>query len=180
MKTLVKTGLIATVLISMISCKENAQEANSNTSNEVKPQKEMTIAKSSQEFTDEATTKMWNNYLQLKTALVASDVSGVQKAAATMIADSSSENGDMKNTAQQIADTDDLETQRELFVVLTEKAGPVLKDAISNGTIYKQFCPMAFNNTGGYWYSDVAEIRNPYFGDRMLKCGSVKEKITKE
>jgi len=25
--------------------------------------------------------------------------------------------------------------------------------------------------------SDAAEIRNPYFGDKMLKCGSVQEKL---
>jgi Cu(I)/Ag(I) efflux system membrane fusion protein len=44
--------------------------------------------------------------------------------------------------------------------------------------IYVQFCPMAFNNKGVYWLSDKKEIRNPYFGDKMLKCGEIKMEFT--
>jgi hypothetical protein len=36
---------------------------------------------------------------------------------------------------------------------------------------------MARNNQGGFWLSDDEEIRNPYFGDKMLTCGSVTEKL---
>jgi Cu(I)/Ag(I) efflux system membrane fusion protein len=36
---------------------------------------------------------------------------------------------------------------------------------------------MAFNNEGAYWLSDSEQIRNPYFGDKMLTCGVVKEKL---
>ena len=36
---------------------------------------------------------------------------------------------------------------------------------------------MAFDNTGGYWLSNSKEVRNPYFGNSMLKCGEVKETI---
>lgn len=39
---------------------------------------------------------------------------------------------------------------------------------------YVVFCPMADNNTGGYWLSDKDEVVNPYFGDMMLNCGEVK------
>ena len=48
---------------------------------------------------------------------------------------------------------------------------------ISMGELYLEYCPMANGNTGGYWLSNEKEIRNPYFGDKMLKCGSVKETI---
>jgi hypothetical protein len=44
-------------------------------------------------------------------------------------------------------------------------------------TAYYEFCPMAFNNSGAYWLSDNAVIRNPYFGDKMLTCGSVEEEL---
>ncbi len=44
-------------------------------------------------------------------------------------------------------------------------------------TIYVQFCPMADDNKGAYWLSLQEEIRNPYFGDKMLICGLVKEEI---
>jgi hypothetical protein len=36
---------------------------------------------------------------------------------------------------------------------------------------------MALNNSGAYWFNDSKEVRNPYFGDKMVKCGSVKEKL---
>ena len=43
---------------------------------------------------------------------------------------------------------------------------------------YKQYCPMAFDNQGAFWLSNVEEIRNPYFGDEMLTCGSVEEEVS--
>lgn len=44
-------------------------------------------------------------------------------------------------------------------------------------TIYVQHCPMADNNAGADWLSLDQQIRNPYFGDKMLKCGSVTDTI---
>ena len=48
---------------------------------------------------------------------------------------------------------------------------------ITSGEVYKQYCPMAFEGKGGYWLSNSKEVRNPYYGDKMLKCGSVQETI---
>jgi membrane fusion protein, copper/silver efflux system len=39
------------------------------------------------------------------------------------------------------------------------------------------FCPMAFDDTGGYWLQVGREIANPYFGDEMLRCGVVRETV---
>ena len=36
---------------------------------------------------------------------------------------------------------------------------------------------MAFNNEGGFWFSEEKEIMNPYFGDKMLHCGSIQKTI---
>jgi len=44
-------------------------------------------------------------------------------------------------------------------------------------TMYVQHCPMADNNTGADWLSLDEQIKNPYFGDKMLKCGSVTATI---
>ena len=43
--------------------------------------------------------------------------------------------------------------------------------------IYVQHCPMADGNTGADWLSLEKAIKNPYFGDKMLTCGSVVEVI---
>jgi hypothetical protein len=48
---------------------------------------------------------------------------------------------------------------------------------LSMGSIYVEYCPMANDNEGAYWLSNEKQIKNPYFGDAMLKCGSVKETI---
>jgi Cu(I)/Ag(I) efflux system membrane fusion protein len=44
--------------------------------------------------------------------------------------------------------------------------------------LYQQFCPMAFNNTGAHWLSAETEILNPYFGNKMLHCGEIKDSLS--
>lgn len=74
-----------------------------------------------------------------------------------------------------------IEMKRSHFSIVSDK----LLEAIDmfglrndeTSTLYLQFCPMAFNDEGAYWLSDKKEIRNPYFGDMMLKCGEIKRTI---
>lgn len=39
--------------------------------------------------------------------------------------------------------------------------------------VYIVFCPMAFDNAGGYWLQDSEKIENPYFGASMFSCGEL-------
>ncbi len=41
-------------------------------------------------------------------------------------------------------------------------------------THFKAYCPMAFDGEGAYWLQSTESILNPYYGARMLKCGSIK------
>jgi len=41
--------------------------------------------------------------------------------------------------------------------------------------LYEQFCPMYDGGTA--WLSTKEEIRNPYYGSQMLKCGKVQREI---
>ncbi len=78
-----------------------------------------------------------------------------------------------------IKGTSDLEVQRKYFIPLSDNMYIEAKAFHTNGTdIYYQFCPMADNGKGAYWLSETNEIRNPYFGSKMLSCGSTKEIIT--
>ena len=43
--------------------------------------------------------------------------------------------------------------------------------------LYRQYCPMAFDNKGAHWLSETEAIRNPYFGEKMLSCGQTKETL---
>ena len=168
-------------LVLLSSCKEakENQSVEVNTPEEVKKAEKKTEDVADQDFVDGMTGKIWHNYLQIKMALTRGDAKKAKDVAAAMADSFSSERKEMKSIAQQLAETDDIEKQRELFAAFTDKTGPMFEEALNKGTIYKKFCPMAFNNKGAYWYADVEEITNPYFGDKMLDCGSVEKTIKK-
>ncbi len=46
------------------------------------------------------------------------------------------------------------------------------------GKVYRIFCPMAFRGKGAFWLQPDPEVRNPYYGPKMLKCGEVKESFS--
>lgn len=81
---------------------------------------------------------------------------------------------------QNTSENPDLEAQREHFSAITENMYALAKgfEAV-NKDLYYQYCPMAFNNNGGYWLSNSADIKNPYFGEKMLNCGKVTEVLSK-
>ncbi|GAA4275680.1 efflux RND transporter periplasmic adaptor subunit [Aquimarina mytili] len=129
-------------------------------------------------------------YLQMKDALVASDanlVSAFAKATSESLKSAdikslgSMEQSHIKKSIEMldaIAANDNLENQRDHFVILNENMVPIAMSV--NGTdamLYVQKCPMANNNKGAVWLSTEEEIRNPYYGDAMLTCGSLIEEI---
>jgi Cu(I)/Ag(I) efflux system membrane fusion protein len=75
--------------------------------------------------------------------------------------------------------TVNIEEQRAVFNELSNALMNVVTtlgiEVKDEKSLYLQFCPMANDNTGGYWFSDQEAIKNPYFGSKMLKCGSTKE-----
>lgn len=84
----------------------------------------------------------------------------------------------IQNNAQVISEVEDIEVQREHFASITDGMYKMVKTYDANEeAVYYTHCPMAFDNNGGYWLSKDKEIKNPYFGSKMLKCGSVKETI---
>jgi Cu(I)/Ag(I) efflux system membrane fusion protein len=84
----------------------------------------------------------------------------------------------MDNALKQIEKSADIEEQREAFSTLSDNLYKSVKAfGLGGKEAFYDFCPMAFNNEGAYWLSDSETIRNPYFGDKMLSCGMVKEKL---
>ena len=137
-----------------------------------------------------------NNYLVIKRNLAESSAEGASIAAKKLLANLKSFKEDKlpedqksfyEKKAKQIekflsliADKKDLEEQRVHFSAITTGIYELTKTFKANEEpLYYQFCPMAFNNSGGYWLSDSKEIRNPYFGEKMLKCGSTTETISR-
>ncbi|MGY0646051.1 MAG: DUF3347 domain-containing protein, partial [Paraglaciecola chathamensis] len=84
----------------------------------------------------------------------------------------------MKNHAGLIESSTDIEAQRKQFGFLSDAMIKAIEAfGIIGNTYYVQFCPMANNNQGADWISAQEKIQNPYFGDKMMKCGSVKRII---
>lgn len=81
-----------------------------------------------------------------------------------------------KAHAMAISQTTDVDDQRGNFEMLSTSMIALAKGTKPAKT-YVQFCPMAAGGKGAFWLSDKKEVRNPYYGDKMLKCGSVKEEI---
>ena len=121
------------------------------------------------------------DYLALKDILVKSDAQGAVEAAKKLKESLKNEKWDatMIAAANGIASFPDLKAQRGYFKTITDKMIETLQSNGTNQTVYIQYCPMAFNNTGASWLSDSKDILNPYFGDKMLKCGAVKGEIAK-
>ncbi|MEJ7644806.1 MAG: DUF3347 domain-containing protein [Chryseolinea sp.] len=129
---------------------------------------------------DEKIGAAYTHYVHLKDALVASKSDEAKKAASALQKSLASLSNAKKATesASKIAATASLEEQRKEFSTLSNEMTSLVKASkLSKGSIYLEFCPMANNNQGAYWLSNEKQIKNPYFGDAMLKCGSVKETI---
>lgn len=85
-------------------------------------------------------------------------------------------NKELATHINQIAEKEDLKKQRAKFKPFTELMLEGVDIFGSENTLYSVYCPMADNNTGGYWLSLKDEVINPYFGSAMLNCGMVKKK----
>jgi Cu(I)/Ag(I) efflux system membrane fusion protein len=79
--------------------------------------------------------------------------------------------------ANTLLKKDDVEAQRKQFGFLSQALINALTAFGVDGTYYVQFCPMAFDNAGANWLSNEEQIRNPYFGDMMLKCGTITDEL---
>lgn len=152
-------------------------------------------------FTDVSETvkiqlgELVSDYLKLKDAFVATDETQVEVEAKIFLSnlkklDMTLLNGNahlewmnllrpIENNLNGIINMIGIEMKRSHFSIVSNK----LTEAVDmfgiagNQSLYLDFCPMAFDNKGAFWISSDKEIKNPYFGDKMLKCGEVKREL---
>lgn len=128
------------------------------------------------------------NYLRLKNALVDSDAVGSSQRAKESLQLLKSESKDapaqemfshVERMLKTLSEQSDLAEQRHEFIALSSHFIDWASQGLTaDETLYVQFCPMANDNQGAQWLSTEAEIRNPYYGDSMLSCGSVVEVLS--
>ncbi len=86
---------------------------------------------------------------------------------------------ELKEHAEHIGKNgDNIKHQRSHFSLLSEVMYGLVRSFGAGQPIYHSHCPMYNEDQGGaMWLSETTEVRNPYFGAEMLKCGTVEEVI---
>lgn len=130
-------------------------------------------------FKDKKVANAFKSYNNVRAALVNTNTVEAAKYATVLYKSEALQEADeeTKKALQLIMNSKNVEEQRKHFVTVTKAVENLVKGQVENGALYKQYCPMAFGNTGAYWLSDSKDIRNPYFGNKMLKCGRVDAEI---
>ncbi len=154
------------------------------------PTKEISVGNS----VKTALTPLFDDYFQLKDALVKDDFENSKKYASTLLKKLNKINmsifkgsahdawmqqsGALKKALVAIDKEKTIEGVRKHFISLSNQFIQMAKTFNPlNSRLYIQHCPMANNNKGADWISKSNEILNPYFGASMLTCGDVKEEI---
>lgn len=147
----------------------------------------------------DSATKAMNDllfdYYAVKNALVATNAARTDSTAKQMMASAEKMQADIaaskneellkyadtivnenKNLLSAIDPT--CEKQRLPFSKISDALFTLLKKVeLKNAGVYREFCPMAFEDKGAYWLSKESEIKNPYFGKKMLECGEVTDSL---
>jgi len=137
---------------------------------------------------------VYKAYNQLKDALIASD--SVASIAAAKAVITALDKGNMsllkknashkiwmsqkpvlKKNLNKLIGTASLAAQRLAFLDISNSMIKLIENFGINKKVMVQFCPMADDFKGGYWLSTDTKIKNPYFGSKMLTCGSTKRII---
>ena len=133
--------------------------------------------------------KMTDAYINIKNALALKNHNIITSEAALFI----SQLGDQKNFSADIDQPTLIQLNKVIHKInktkkISEVYGPFAEISdffydfldhykIKNLTLFRQYCPMAFDNKGAYWLSNTQEIYNPYFGEEMRFCGEIKEQL---
>tara|TARA_R100000353_G_scaffold26399_3_gene22411 strand:- start:7550 stop:8110 length:561 start_codon:yes stop_codon:yes gene_type:complete len=139
---------------------------------------------------DAKTETILSDYFNLKNALVADDTKKAAQAGSKLVVslkafdtDSYSKENqeelediieDAVEHAEHISESA-IDHQREHFKTLSKDITDLVAITGTKNTLYQQFCPMY--DKGSAWLSTSKEVKNPYYGSRMLKCGKVQKTI---
>jgi copper chaperone CopZ len=151
-------------------------------------QKEITTAAAENQL-----QAVFDNYFAVKDALVKTDGTAASEKAASLLSALNAVKMDklktdehmawmkvqeqLKEDAEHISGTKDIEHQREHFISLSKNMIVLIKAAKPSGTVYLQHCPMANEGKGADWLSKESGVKNPYYGSKMLTCGKTIETI---
>lgn len=187
---------IAFITLTVMSCKDNSKEQNSTDGDHSEMNHDNSDGRHDGEKREMAmggdsnTQAVLNDYFNLKNALVGDDNGKAKELGATLATSLGNFDASQYNDTQQSELKDivedavehaehisesDIAHQREHFKVLSKDVIDMVAITGAEMKLYEQFCPMYDGGTA--WLSTKEEVRNPYYGSQMLKCGKVQREI---
>lgn len=184
--------IVAFVSATAMSCKEVKKENAHDASHSEMNHDEMGMLndKMGSNSQNVGVKQVMEDYMILKDALVATDEDGAAKAGKKLestlnefdvsnySAEQQKELKDIINDAIEHAEhigRSEMSHQREHFKTLSKDIMDMVAITGTDYTLYQQFCPMY--DGGSAWLSMTKDIKNPYYGSKMLKCGKVQKEI---
>ncbi len=183
------TATVATAIIlsfTAFSCSDN------KSAKETKIDK-TTMKSGEKPTTDEQSTsakQVVADYMIIKDALVATNKEEVAKAGVAMGKTLNSfdvgtyteqQQNDLKDIiidakehAEHIS-MSEIEHQREHFKALSKDVIDMIAITGADAKVYQMSCPMY--DGGSNWLSSSKEVRNPYYGDKMINCGKMEKEL---
>ena len=183
----IATIALTTIMIVAISCKDE-KKGNEVISEEIDMNDTEKLSMSASEKAKVET--ILSDYFNLKDALVDDDNDKAKSLGATLAKSLGtldkaqySENqqeklvdiiADATKQSEHISESDIVQ-QREYFKILSKDLTDMVAFTGTENTLYQQFCPMY--DGGSAWLSKSNNIKNPYYGSKMLTCGKVQKEI---
>ncbi|SRX75705.1 DUF3347 domain-containing protein [Aequorivita antarctica] len=197
---------IAFITLTAVSCKDNKKEQNNTEGNHSEMNADEDHSKMDHDNSDghhDSDKKemamsgdgdselILKDYFNLKDALVADNNAKAKDLGANLVTslgnlDISSNFSDTQKIelkdiiedavehAEHISESD-IDHQREHFKILSKDVTDMVAITGTENTLYQLFCPMY--DGGSAWLSMSKEIKNPYYGSKMLDCGEVQKEI---
>lgn len=83
-----------------------------------------------------------------------------------------------KENAEHIGDNaGKIDHQREHLASLSKDVSDLIVLFGTTQKLYQDYCPMYNDGKGAVWISEAKAIKNPYYGSKMLTCGSIKKEL---
>jgi len=185
--------VMAFLSLTAMSCKDvKKEDVNDNTMHSEMNHDKMNASNDMMDSNSQNSDaqKVLADYMALKDALVETDKDKAAKAG-NKLNNTLSEFDISNYTAEQQKELKDIITdakehaehigksemnhQREHFKILSKDIMDMVAITGTENTLYQQFCPMY--DGGSAWLSMNKDIKNPYYGSKMLKCGKVQKEI---
>ncbi|MGY5849627.1 DUF3347 domain-containing protein [Salegentibacter sp. F14] len=183
--------VMAFALIST-SCKNNEKNSNATIEDSATERTAPMDDNRTETGKDSQADASLTTYLELKSALVNDDQEAAAKAGKKMVGQLKTfetenyEQDDQQELQDIIEDATEhaehiaespIGHQREHFDILSKDMIDLIDIAGTSQKLYQAYCPMYNNNKGAQWLSVTKEIKNPYYGSKMMDCGEVQREI---